>query len=89
MWGGHVYASACKCILKNIVSISDYTPAFICSDANQREKTMNEITVGGEAHTEYFKRQMLDIWAEYQLIRYQTPSNCQNYVAWARVRAAG
>lgn len=51
--------------------MSDHAPVCICSDGNQSEDTMNETTVGGEAHsvirhhTDHFTKQMLDICAEY------------------------
>lgn len=69
--------------------MSDYAPLFAL---NQRGKTMNEKTVGGEARSvirHHFTKQMLDIWAEYEVIRYKTCCNCQNYVAWAPSRTAG
>lgn len=55
------------------VATSDYASVF--SDGNQREKTMNEKTVGGEADsiirllTDHFTQQMLDLLAVSEVIR--------------------
>lgn len=69
--------------------MSDYAPVCICSDGNERGRAMNDKTVGGEAHsvirwhTAHFTKQMLNIWDEYNKIRYTTCYNCHSHLAWA------
>lgn len=61
-------ANTCKVSMQNILLSCLITPLYVFALMAIREKTMNEKTVGGEAHSvirrhtdEHFTKQMLDI----------------------------